>query len=171
MCAVHRVGWGTQAAGTRAMTPIGHAQPQKRCWQSLAPQRVPHGQALEQLAHRHGGADSAGSARLFHQLAVGVIAARARARPVLRQGQQVCDHVRAPPTPHPHHPHVARAALPRTHLSRTPTSCSAVRVTTLTSATAHSELSASPRKPNVASSCRSSNSLSFDVWYLSVSAW
>lgn len=39
------------------------------------------------------------------------------------------------------------------HLSRTPTSCSAVRVTTLTSATAHSEESASPRNPNVASSC------------------
>lgn len=39
------------------------------------------------------------------------------------------------------------------HLRRTPTSCSTVRVTTLTSATAHSEESASPRNPNVASSC------------------
>ena len=39
------------------------------------------------------------------------------------------------------------------YVRRTPAAPSAVRVTTLMSASAHSELSASPRKPNVLSSC------------------
>jgi len=52
----------------------------------------------------------------------------------------------------------AAAAVPASrpawsYVRRAPAVPSAVRVTTLTSASAHSELSASPRKPNVASSC------------------
>ena len=48
----------------------------------------------------------------------------------------------------------APVSLPAwSYVRRTPAAPCAVRVTTLTSASAHSELSASPRNPNVLSSC------------------
>jgi hypothetical protein len=55
------------------------------------------------------------------------------------------------------------------YISRAPTASSLVRVVTLTSARAHSELNASPRNPNEDSVCRSEKSDIFDVWYFRVS--
>ena len=123
-----------------------------------SPQRLhqPDRQALEELPHRHGGAHGARRPHLLFQHAILVIAAGCSGVGVLLGSEGEGAGSRGTPAPAWPAMEEARAApvshMP--HLRRTPTSCSAVRVTTLTSDTAHSELSASPRNPNVASSCR-----------------